>query len=105
MSNLREKGVCCTCIVKLFLNFFNSRPPPAATSSRRAPSSPTPSRNNPPPRNRPSTRPTYPDRNEINSTVQNAQNAYAAYNIASSLGVTPSIPNRPDMSSTPSIPK
>ena len=73
--------------------------------------SPTPARH-PPPRNRPSTRPdppaqrpNIPDRNEINQQVQNAQTAYSAYSMASSVGITPPIPNRPDSGTIPSIPK
>ncbi|XP_028411084.1 dynamin-1-like isoform X2 [Dendronephthya gigantea] len=90
-----------------------SRPPPSTNAPTRPSSSPTPTRH-PPPRSRPSTRQNYPepaqrpnipDRNEINAQVQNAQNAYAAYNMASSIGLTPPIPNRPDASSIPSIPK
>lgn len=86
-----------------------SRPPPAATSSvRHAPSSPTPSRSAPPrSRPTPTARPSYPDRNEINANIQNAQNAYTAYNMAASVGLARPIPNRPESlsGSIPSIPK
>lgn len=92
------------------LSFLISRPaPPSTTSLRPRPqSSPTPSRK-PPPRNRSNNRPEMTSQrlnNEINEYTQNAQTAYTAYNMASSVGMAPPlIPNRPDSSSTPSIPK